>query len=176
MKVFLFAIFVLFQGVCAANGSKKLERQWLAQFGVDSQSDYFSSEIEMSFIGKKKRIDSYLTFFIQNIDFDKNSNANVMNNSEVNAALLGAKGGIMFPLISKFGFAPHIGAGWGRSNLDVDPWFGERESSLGRKQFFLIETGAFIHFKKFVTKLNYKVTTLNYLSNSFTISLGVNFN
>jgi hypothetical protein len=176
VKYPILAVLMAFQIFTHANEPVKLKRQWLAQFGAASDTDFFSSELEVSFIGKKERIDSYLTFFVQNIDFDSNADAGITNGQEVSAALLGAKGGVMLPLLSKFGFAPHVGAGWGRSNLDVDPWFGDRESSLGRKQFFLLEAGTFIHYKKVVTKLNYKLTTLNYFSNSFTISFGLNFN
>jgi len=175
MRLFKLFYLLLLSFTVLGSAPLRIPHQWVSHLGSAVSDKYFSTEYELSFIGKKEKIDSYLSFFIQNVDFKNNSAAKVDYISEVDAAVLGAKGGVMLPLLSEFGLAPHIGVGWGRSNLAVDPWLGDRENSLGRKQLFLIETGAYIFYDRVVFKLNYKLTSLNYLSNSFSLALGLSY-
>lgn len=179
MKKFTFSTFIIFLGLYGTSTfsapAMRLEEDWLLLAGATKTSRYFSTELEISFIGEKEGIDSYLSFFLQNVDFDSNDDAKIVNDKKVSAGLLGVKGGIMYPLVEEFGLAPHIGFGWSRANLDEDPWFGERETSLGRTQYFLLEAGAFFYYDEFVAKVNYKVTTLNYLKDNFSISFGFNY-
>lgn len=162
-KIITFSL--LFLSLSSSAKSMKLSKELFTLLGVSHSSDFLVVETELGFINKKKSIDAYISFFLHNSD---------LKDSHSDAAALGAKGGVMFPLLKNYGFAPHIGAGWGRSNKDTDPWFGDRDDAE-RKQFFLLETGSFFYYKDIIAKVNYRLTTLNYISSNLSFLVGINF-
>lgn len=97
------------------------------------------------------------------------------NDNNLFGGAMGAKAGILVPTSTQYGFSLMLLLGGAKTAVQKNPWFGRVENNVDEGTLYLVEPGLLYHYKHFIFRLSYMVTSMKYIRSTGNISIGVNF-
>lgn len=175
LKITLLAILVISTtGVSAFVGKKfTFQKKRLLVFSPTLLNpDAYS--IEFGFVTNKK---------IKKLDYHYNAFAKAFVGGEAHfeqkdqrSGALGAKAGVFLPTQKWYPVFLEFAFGYAKTALHKDPWFGDKDDAVSRKDMFLLEGGlVLLHRKKVLYRLTYQLNNVDYFEREIFLSVGGNY-
>lgn len=92
-----------------------------------------------------------------------------------NAGALGFKGGILLPTQPWVPFLLTMSLGYAKTTVQRNPFLGKEESSIARKDMFLIEAGALYRIDKYFIRFAHQRSSVKHFKRHNILMFGVNY-
>ena len=137
---------------------------------------------EYGFLGRKSifgwPLNAYVGAMIFHKDIAVKEVKASINSEATDSSALGAliiKAGVLIPTNVFFGLSVYGSFGYGKSNIQENPWWGRESNSQLRESIYLAEGGLLYHHNKFLVRFFYTTTTNPVLKGQSNLTIGMNF-